>query len=434
MISLRMAARRAAWLAVASGWFLGPVVAAAADGKSIPVRVVKRPGGTFDLLRGESPYFIKGGGGSQHLGALRRAGGNSFRTWGVDNIAALLDQAESQGLTTAVGIWLGHPRHGFNYGDDRAVKAQFETTRAAIRKHKGHPAVLLWGLGNEMEGDGTDPKVWRAINDLAKMAHAEDPDHPTMTVIAELGKDNLKLSMFRQHCPDVDILGVNSYGGAGSVGERLARAGFDRPFVLTEFGPRGFWEGPQAPWKAAIEPPGAAKAATYREAYARGVAGNPGHCLGSYAFLWGNKQEVTPTWFSLFLPTGEKTEAVDVLTEAWTGKPPANRSPRLTALDLDAKAAKLAPGSEHRATVTVTDPDGDPLVIRWEVRAESSSHHEGGDREAEPAAVADVVVRADGQSLTMRAPDAPGAYRLFVFAYDGRGAAATANIPFLVER
>ena len=425
--------RAVAWVVALAGWSLGASVEGA-DRKAIPVQVQKQAGGKFELLRDGSPFFIKGGGGSQHLGALKRAGGNSFRTWGVDNLDALLEEAQGLGLTTTVGIWLGHPRHGFRYDNEGSVRNQFDSTRATIRMFKDQPAVLIWGLGNEMEGDGNDPKVWRAINDLAKMAHAEDPNHPTMTVIAELGKDNIKLEMFRKHCPDIDILGVNSYGGAGSVGDRLAKAKFDRPFVLTEFGPRGFWEGPQTAWKAAIEPVSSAKAETYRAAYAQGVAGHPGRCLGSYAFLWGNKQEVTSTWFSLFLPSGEKTEAVDVLTEAWTGKPPANRSPRLTSLQFEDQAAKFAPGSEHKAMVNLTDPEGNPLAIHWEVRPESSSRHEGGDREAVPAAVADVVKLAEGNSLLMRAPDAPGPYRLFIYAFDGRGGAATANLPFQVAR
>lgn len=413
---------------------LGPALAEAADGKAVPVKVEKKSDGTFALLRGGAPFFIKGGGGSEHLETLRRLGGNSIRTWGADDLDATLDHAGALGLTVAVGNWLGHPRHGFRYDDASAVRKQFDAVKAVIRRHKDHPAVLVWGVGNEMEGDGRDPKVWKAINDIAKMAHAEDPNHPTMTVIAELGENDVKVRMFREHCPDVDILGVNSYGGAATVGDRLAKLHFDRPFVLTEFGPQGFWEGPRTSWKAAVEPLPSAKAETYRQAMTRGVAGNPGRCLGSYAFLWGHKQEVTPTWFSLFLPSGETTEAVDVLAESWAGKPPANRAPRLTACTLDGSNSPMAPGAEHKASVTVTDPDGHPLAIRWEVRAESSSHHEGGDREAEPPAVAGVVVAAEGTHLTMRAPEAPGPYRLFVFAYDGHGAAATANIPFLVGK
>ncbi|MCC5024095.1 MAG: hypothetical protein J6386_15485 [Candidatus Synoicihabitans palmerolidicus] len=36
-----------------------------------------------------------------------------------------------------------------------------------VRRYRDHPAVLMWGLGNEMEGDGTDPRVWRELETLA---------------------------------------------------------------------------------------------------------------------------------------------------------------------------------------------------------------------------------------------------------------------------
>ena len=398
----------------------------------VPVKVEKKSDGSFALIRGGSPYFIQGGGGQRHLESLRRIGGNSFRTWGADDLGSLLDRAEKLGLTVSAGIWLGQPRHGFRYDDKAAVRRQFESTQAVIRRFKNHPAVLVWSLGNEMEGDGNDPNVWRAINDLAKMTHAEDPNHPTMTVIADLGGKGEKVAMFRQYCPDVDILGVNSYGGAPSVGDRLKKAKFDRPFILTEFGPTGFWEGPQTPWQAAIEPTSTEKATTYKAALTRGVAGNPGRCLGSYAFLWGNKQEVTSTWFSLFLPSGEKTAGVDVLAEAWTGKPPTNRCPVITAARFSAGDKAIKPGSEQTATVTASDPDGQPVLIRWEVRAESGSHHEGGDREGEPPAVADAIQSTQRDSVTVRAPNDPGPYRLYLYVYDGAGGAAVANFPFLV--
>ena len=36
-------------------------------------------------------------------------------------------------------------------------------------------------------------------------------------------------------------------------------------------------------------------------------------CLGSYCFLWGYKQEVTPTWYGIFTKDGRGTESIDVL-------------------------------------------------------------------------------------------------------------------------
>ena len=41
--------------------------------------------------------------------------------------------------------------------------------KAAIDRYKDHPAVLAWGIGNEMEGykSETDPKMWAAVQAIA---------------------------------------------------------------------------------------------------------------------------------------------------------------------------------------------------------------------------------------------------------------------------
>ena len=396
----------------------------------VPVRVEKKEAG-FRLVRGGQPYFIKGVGGRSYLETLRATGGNSIRTWGEEDIEPLLDRAHELGLTVTVGIWLGQVRQGFSYSNEAAVRGEIEKARRFFRRYKSHPAVLMWGLGNEMEGDGADPKIWKTVNEIARVAHQEDPNHPTMTVVAELGGP--KLAMYREHCPDVDILGINSYAGLHSLGDRLDKAGFDRPYVVTEFGPPGPWEVAQTSWKAPVEPTSTAKAGAYRANYVRSIAGRPRLCLGSYAFLWGHKQEATSTWFGLFLPSGEKLGAVDALAESWTGQPPGNRCPRVEPIRFDFDRKEVDPGAALKARLIATDPDGDPLIVRWEIRSESTDRREGGDREAEPSAHPESFILARGLDLEFRAPGLSGPCRLFAFVYDGKGGAATANVPFLVR-
>jgi hypothetical protein len=48
-----------------------------------------------------------------------------------------------------------------------------------------------------MEGDGRNPQIWQAINDIARMIKEIDPYHPTMTVIAGVGED--KIRQLEQH-------------------------------------------------------------------------------------------------------------------------------------------------------------------------------------------------------------------------------------------
>src|ERR1051325_3160277 len=71
----------------------------------IRVTVVKTTEG-WQMLRGGKPYFIRGVGGEAPKPALVQFGGNSFRTWGADQLATQLEEAQSLGLTVTAGMWL----------------------------------------------------------------------------------------------------------------------------------------------------------------------------------------------------------------------------------------------------------------------------------------------------------------------------------------
>ena len=396
------------------------------------VRMDKTEAG-YQIQKDGKPYFIKGVGGNTHLDIVKSMGGNSVRTWGGDNQTEILDNCQKLGLTVTAGIWLGQPRQGFHYEDQAAVQRQKEGAVAFVHRYKNHPAVLMWGLGNEMEGDGQDPQIWQAIDDAAKAMKQEDPNHPVMTVIAEIGEGGLKVKQFMKYCPHVDVLGINSYAGLGSLPERLKSAGFSRPYVVSEFGPFGFWEVGSTSWKAPIEPTSTEKAHVYLKNYEHSIAGPRGQCLGSYCFHWGQKQEATSTWFGMFLKSGECTESVETMQYLWTGQFPKVRCPRIIHLETSVAQKALPAASDQTADVQIEDATPQNRVLRWEVREESSDRKSGGDREQEPPIVANCIVEAKGTHLRFRTPSAPGAYRLFLYIFDGQGNAATANVPFSVQ-
>src|SRR5579862_6862024 len=92
--------------------------------------------GTAQLLRNGKLYVVKGAGGNASMQILRDCGGNSVRTWGADNLEPVLDEAEKHGLTVAVGIWLGHKEHGFDYNNADQVAEQYESVRQTILKYR----------------------------------------------------------------------------------------------------------------------------------------------------------------------------------------------------------------------------------------------------------------------------------------------------------
>ena len=413
------------------GWLATSAPLVAAEEKAITVAVA-RQGDGWQLTRGGEPYVIRGVGGDKRLEAFSALGGNSIRTWSAEKLKPILDEAHTLGLTVTVGLWLGHERHGFNYNDADQVSAQVEAVRQTIMQFKDHPAVLMWALGNEMEGygEGDNAAIWSAINNLAVMAKQLDPQHPTMTVVAEIGGQRVK--NIHRLCPNVDVVGINSYGGGATIPQRYRAAGGTKPYVLTEFGPPGMWESKKNDWGAALEPTSTEKAAAYRATYVANVVNSKEQCLGSYAFVWGQKQEATATWFGLLLPDGSRTAAVDVLSELWTGQPIANRSPAIKSLVLTGPA-KVEPLATIKATLDAVDPEQDELKVEWVLQAEQTVFAEGGDAVAVPPTFPAAIVKSSNTSVEVQIPADGGGYRLFAYVRDGHGGAAVANVPLFVN-
>lgn len=391
----------------------------------IPVRIANEKG-KWQLLRGGEPYFIKGAAGGHSLTALKKAGGNSTRTWGAEEIAGKLKEAQTLGLTVVGGVWLGHKAHGFDYADAKKVAKQYEEVKASLLRFKDHPSLLMWALGNEMEMNNDTPEVWKAVGALAKLAKAIDKNHPVMTVVADI--TDQKIKHIQQFAPDIDVLGVNCYGPLPTLPERLKKAGWTKPYIVTEFGPIGWWESPKTEWGAPIEAASVEKAKLYLSNYEKVIAGQSGWCIGSYAFLWGDKQETTPTWFSMILPSGETVNSVDAMTKAWTGKWPESRAPSVSKITFQPARKKVQGGVSVEASARASVPDEDALTYLWEIRREIDKSNSMGEGESRP----EVVWSGSGQSASIPLPSAPGPYRLYLYVFDGKGKAATVNEPFFI--
>ena len=410
------------------------------------VRVVQASDGSFVLTRNGEPYEVKGAGlGTGDLGVLKAAGGNSVRTWGIEQLEQqfdgkpLLDRAQELGITVSVGLWVAHTRHGFDYGDDSQVERQREWIREAVMRYRNHPALLTWSLGNEAEAFGqadADDRIWQELNHLAGMIKELDPHHPVMTVIAASSQTEMTrhLADIDQHYPNLDILGVNAYAAASGVGQNLPGQGWDGPYLLTEFGVAGTWEVRKTAWGAPIESDPSTKAADSYTVYQTDRERNAGRRLGSYVFLWGDKQETTSTWFGMFLPTGEKLPRVDAMAYAWSGQWPDNRAPKLRSLQTPVALKTVDASTSFHAEADIFDREGDALQYVWEIRAESTDRRIGGDAEAAPPSFPDAIKTGQGtERIEFRTPKRAGAYRLFVTAYDGQGGAVSHNLPFFVD-
>ena len=404
----------------------------------ITVEVGKTERG-YQLLRGGEPYTVRGAGMVvDDIERFAAAGGNSIRNWNTmqdrQDTRAFLDKAHAHGVTIAMGLAMRPERHGFDYDDPDAVAAQLELMRGEVLKYRDHPAVLTWIIGNELNHDYENPRVYDAVNDVAAMIRELDPHHPTTTTTSGFKPDVIAEIVAR--APALDFISFQMYGSLFALPDRLAKTGFEGPFMVTEWGTIGYWEVETTDWGAPVELHSSDKADTFLRGHREILDPLDGQLLGSYAFYWGQKPERTPTWFGMLTEDGNLTEVVDTMQYAWTGEWPKNRTPRVQDMLLDGKDARqsvaLVAGQDYEAVLDAADPDDEPIAYRWELKPESAATTGGGDFEAPLPDLEGYLSDPASASTTLTAPP-PGKYRLFAYASDDGGRVAHANIPFLVE-
>ena len=398
------------------------------------VEVSTNTQGNFELLKNGIPYYIKGAGAKDHFDLLVNSGANSIRIWSTNN-SSLLDSAHQHGLTVTLGLHVRPERSGMDYNNEYAVKGQIEKLKNEVLKYKDHPALLVWGIGNEVDLKYSNFKVWETIEILAKFIKEVDPNHPTMTVIA--GVDPSKAYYIKKYCPSVDILGLNVYGSIENAGANLRKFNWDKPYIVTEWGVNGPFEAKTTSWKAKVEPPNGFKADQRLRRYQELIVEDKERCLGSYCFLWGQKQESTATWHGMFLKNGNPTEAVDVMHYCWKGEWPNSRAPSIRDISLENIGWRedhiIEPSKQATVKIEYSKYNNNKVYIEYVLYPEAFSNKIGGDIQKSPDPIPFEIVRQTENELIFISPKKKGAYRLFAFVKNDKGQSSVANIPFLIK-
>ncbi len=411
-----------------------------------PIKVeIKKENDGFTLTVNRNPYFIKGARTirTRYMDKVAEYGGNAVRIGYNENVIDVLDEAQRLNLTVLFGLPMQAERNGFNYSDQIAVTNQHNRIKKIVETYKDHPALLAWAIGNELDHIPGDKDynllMWYAVNNVAKMIHEIDPNHPAMSVIGR-GK-NEKLKELVERCPDVDMLGVNAYADLWEVPGWLRSYNWNKPYAVTEWGPSGHWQVPLTKWGVVIEETSTEKANVYKERYEKVIQDDP-WCVGSYVFLWtSNRQERTHTWYNMFHDDGTEKEAVEVMKYVWTGKWPDNRTPQIDSLQIDGLNVLdnilVEANTIHYARVFARDPDKDEVKIEWDLVPEIKKFGAyAGQGETKPASVKDAIqeTRENGRLAQFLCPDEKGGnFRLFVYIYDNYNHVAVANIPFHIR-
>jgi hypothetical protein len=397
---------------------------------------IQHQGSTFTLLRDGQPYLINGIAGGAHLDVAQRSGANSLRLYSSSGAARSLDSAKANGMTLLLGI--GLDSNPAQYTNDTFKNGKRAEVVALLSQVKDHPALLMWALGNEINLGADTQAAWQFVDELATTIHQQDPNHPVMTVIA--GDNATAMNHVALWAPHIDVLGVNAYKRAPFVDGVVKGSNFAGPYVVTEFGPTGHWESTNTSWNMPIEQVSGDKALAYQQRY-QAIVSHRDRALGSYVFLWAQKEERTPTWYGMFLEnlaalplSGESCPTVDAMAFSWSGRWPANRAPTVSALAIDGKSAEasvtLTAGQTVQAQVIATEPDGDAMKFIWEILQDTDV--QSGGSSSRPARVG-TPQTGSAPTLTVSAPTTAGLYRLYVYVLDGKGHAGTANLPFRVN-
>jgi beta-galactosidase len=117
-----------------------------------------------------------------------------------------------------------------------------QTMQEMIAQHFNHPAILVWGMGNEIyfqKGEDGRAREFGLVERLNQLVHAEDPVRRSGIVSGDANAySDLKIMTLP------DVIGYNLYQGwyGGTVDrltprlEDLHRRDPDKPMVVTEFG------------------------------------------------------------------------------------------------------------------------------------------------------------------------------------------------------
>jgi Glycosyl hydrolases family 2, TIM barrel domain len=397
---------------------------------------IKKENNSWSLTVNGHPFYIKGVVGNSFLEKVKEYGGNSVR---IGPEKDKLDRVYQLGLSALVNLPARAERDGMNYNDTSEIRKQTERIISIVKKTKDHPAVMMWAIGNELDYipplEPFNPKVWDAVNETAKAIKAIDPAHPVMTVIGDSKME--KVADIVKRCPDIDLLGTNCYGSIESIPATLKKYGWIKPYVITEWGPDGYWEVRKTSWGAAYEQTGLEKYLCYEKRYKNTMDPKNNQCLGSYVFYWsGFKQEHTHTWFCMLDSTGLESPLVGLMHYLWTGERTRNSPPIVDSINIEDfvryQDIALEKDVIQKAKVTVCNPDKYPLMYRWEIRPEAKYAAYAGQGEKVPSPVQGLISDKT-EEISFKTPSSSGAYRLFVYIYDQNGHFSTSNLPFYIR-
>ena len=309
---------------------------------------------------------------------LKFLGVNTIRTWATgDHTPQLLDAAQRYNIKVMVGIWMRHGRPGmedddsFNYLEDtEGMEAMYTNAIETVETYKEHPAVLTWGIGNEvylnMATDEEKLAYSKFLEGICSTIKSLDPNHPISSTEAW----TFGLEWWQNYVPSLDIYGLNSYGaGANYLSAELEKRNIDKPYIVTEFGVTGEWDIKNEKNGITVEPSDVEKYNAIAIGYKNWIANKP-LCLGVYVFHYSSGNDFGAAWLMTHFNTMYRPQYW-AIREAFTGNKPINNVPVVDTFELPDSEFKS--GTWVPTNLKASDAENELLDINFYYNQRSGS-------------------------------------------------------------
>jgi cellulose synthase (UDP-forming) len=370
---------------------------------------------------------------------IESLGGNTIRrygrTWSDRNI---FNAAVNHRLKVMYGFWFMQDEDFLtNTAKQREYEEQIDAT---VRTYRDHPGLLGWSLGNEVWGllkhKYSQPYLTDVrhsyvlfVDRMAQKIRKLDPNHPIFAAQEAKGIAGA-VNDFRVGAPTLDVLTVNAYyePDISGVSKVFAKMDPSRPYVVSEFGPDGYWDADRNQYdsqKGLLEPTATTKAWYYANRWRQDIQAHAGQNVGGVAYCWSDRYEGTATWFGMVDLDGREKPVCDALRAAWQHPDPglmgqyAFQGPRILEVSYPKDAQWAGEPFIVKANVQYSRVDRPKFL--WSVTGPNFQPD-----------VARVTPLGGGEMASIELPGVPGWYRVQLKVV-GRGGLDEANVPVMLR-
>ncbi|MCK5267882.1 MAG: hypothetical protein KAR07_06935 [Spirochaetes bacterium] len=389
--------------------------------------------GRKTCIKGVGTGIAFGAKGQNYLRMARELGANAVRTWGIDQgTKKYLDEANRLGIYVSAGIWLNPVKKKVcSYITDHKYRNKVKKEALDyVRKFKDHPAIAFWNVGNEVffftRNEREKIAFAKFLNELIIEIKKIDKNHPV--IYTSSFTHGLKYIV--KYVPEVDIFGINLYGGISTslfMCEHLKFNGkkLNKPIMITEVGQMGQWDRPKYKNGISIELPDHITAVIIKNRVKESMQYTKS-VFGIFVFHLGETSQESLTWWNINYGKYKRAAYWEVY-KIFKGIKNKIHYPLISSFDISKKDG-LRPGEWMKVkTGILYKGDG---VLSYEYFFSTSQenilkYYVNKRIEAR--------VKGSGSNVLVQVPKKSGKYRFYVAVKNNSGSAAVRNIGIQVK-